>query len=106
MASPLRGMANLHTMAGRADGPVKPHKVYLRLSVLEMEKARLNIERVAAQKRIDRIIARNQEIEAEKEKIFATLPPEELSLRGKSGPQEGKPALNLTKGKRGKSFRY
>lgn len=111
MSNQLRGVQNLHTMAGRADGPVKPHKAYLRISCLEMEKARLNTERAAAQKRIDRIAVRNKEIDAEKKAILDSLPPDELRAGGNftrrdalAAAQEQTPPKG--KGKRGMSFRY
>lgn len=105
MASPSRGMANIHTMAGRSDGPVKPHKVYLRLSCLEMEKTRLNIEKAAAQKRIDRINVRTAEIDAEKKKIIAVLPSDEPRAGGNLGKAQ-KPTAAMPRGKSGMAFRY
>lgn len=107
MVSPKRGMQNLHTMAGRADGPVKPHKAYLRISCLEMEKARLDTERAAAQKRIDRIKVRTLEIDAEKKSIMESLPALELRAVGNMTRQDAPSTpANKGKGKRGMAFRY
>ncbi len=41
---PLRGLADLRTLTGRSDTQVPAHKAYLRISFLELERARRNLE--------------------------------------------------------------
>jgi hypothetical protein len=51
----------------------KPHEVYMKLCVLEMEKARRAVERESAMRCINIIDARFQEIEVEKEGLLRVL---------------------------------
>jgi len=71
---PLKGLQDIKTHAGNdADHMSNPHMAYMRISCLEMEKARKNKEKAGAQKRIDMINQRLMEIEKEKASIQRTL---------------------------------
>lgn len=70
---PLRGLGDLRTLTGRSDTQIPAHKAYLRISFLELEKARRGQEVRAAQRRLDIIGARFREIDAETASILASL---------------------------------
>jgi uncharacterized protein YgbK (DUF1537 family) len=67
-----------------------PHKAYLKIGSLEMEKARRGKERESALRRLSHVEARCQEIEAEKTALLAALAHAEaqqrLSAAGTSAP--------------------
>jgi hypothetical protein len=74
MAIPKKGLRDIHTMAGKVDeSSVSPHKAYMRLSCLEMEKFRRRKERESAIHRVHAIDARFQEIESEKVMLLQAL---------------------------------
>ena len=68
MAIPKRGLQNIRTLpdipthAGMVDQTFIPHKAYMKLASLEMEKARRGKERESATHRIDIRDARVQEV--------------------------------------------
>jgi hypothetical protein len=68
---PLRGLANLRTLAGLADRQPQSYKAYLRVSFLELERARHGQEIVTAERRLAFLVARCREIDAEKSQILA-----------------------------------
>ncbi len=70
---PLRGLADLRTLTGRSDTQVPAHKAYLRISFLELERARRNLEARAAGGRLDIIQMRFREINSEIAEILASL---------------------------------
>jgi hypothetical protein len=70
---PLRGLGDLHTLTGRSDTQIPAHKAYLRVSFLELEKARRMQEVRVANLRLDVIRARFREIDAETASILASL---------------------------------
>jgi hypothetical protein len=69
----IRGLQDIGTLAGRVDQVVLPHKAYLRVACLEMEKARRGKERESAARRIENIDARFQEIDAEEAALLEGL---------------------------------
>lgn len=69
----LKGLQDIHTYSGRVNQVFQPYKAYMRISCLEMEKARRGKERESAMHRVNNIDARFEEIEAEKAKILAFL---------------------------------
>ena len=69
----IRGLQDIGTLAGRVDQVVLPHKAYLRVACLEMEKARRGKERESAAHRIENIDARFQEIDAEEAALLQGL---------------------------------
>lgn len=69
----MRGLPHIRTLSGSVDRTIIPYKAYMKLSALEMEKARRGVERASAKKRIEEIDARFQEIEVEKASILQSL---------------------------------
>ena len=86
----LRGFANLRTLAGLADRQPQSYKAYLRVSFLELERARHAREIVTAQRRLAFLAARCRAIDVEKAEILAAsgAPPPSQS---REGPPTGRP---------------
>jgi len=82
----IRTVRDIQTFSGKVEQVVVPHKAYLRVSCLEMEKARRNKERENAVFLINKIDARFKEIEAEKTMLFQAL--------NQTSPQIGLPPTN------------
>jgi hypothetical protein len=70
---PSRGLADLRTLTGRSDTQIPAHKAYLRISFLELERARRTQEIRTAGDRFEIIHARFREIDAEIADILASL---------------------------------
>lgn len=76
MATPRRTLRNLQDIRTHSRTTVEvfePHKAFMRLTCLEMEKARREKERESALQRVRNIEARFREIEAEKAEILQVL---------------------------------
>jgi hypothetical protein len=76
MAIPRRTLRNLQDIRTHSRASVEvfePHKAFMRLTCLEMEKARREMERESALERVRNIETRFREIEAEKTEIMRTL---------------------------------
>ncbi|MEL6499005.1 MAG: hypothetical protein AAF937_01775 [Planctomycetota bacterium] len=73
-----RGLQDIRSYAGRDTSPGAEHKKYVRLSVLEMERARRQHEYEAARSRADMALARVQRLEGEIAEIID-------AVRGVSG---------------------
>ncbi len=71
--SPIKGIQDIRTHAGKVDHQSHPHMAYMRIGCLEMEKARKIKEKAGAQRRIDIIDHRLREIENEKADIQLIL---------------------------------
>jgi len=69
----IRGLQDIRTHSGRVREAVIPHKAFMRLSCLEMEKFRRAKERESALTRVRNIDARFRDIDAEKELILETM---------------------------------
>jgi hypothetical protein len=72
---PSRGLADLRTLAGLADKRTPAYKAYLRISFLELERARHGQEIGAARRRLDFMLRRCREIDAETGAILADVAP-------------------------------
>lgn len=70
---PTRGLSDLRTLTGRADTQIPAHKAYLRISFLELERARRMQEIRTAGARFDAIHTRFREIDAEIAEILASM---------------------------------
>jgi hypothetical protein len=70
---PARGAGDLQTLTGRTDTQLPVHKAYLRMSFLELEKARHGQEVRTLHLRLGIIAARFREIDAELKAIHANL---------------------------------
>ena len=73
MAIPRRGIQDIRTLTGKVRKATIPHEAYLRISHIEMEKARKTLESEKAKQLILDIAARLAEIEAEKEALLQGL---------------------------------
>ena len=69
----VRGLQDIRTISGSVDQRFVPHRAYMRITVLEMEKARREREKESAMHRVKNIEARFREIEAEKDALLDTL---------------------------------
>lgn len=87
MAIPRRTLRNLQDIRTNSRTSVEtfePHKAFMRLTCLEMEKARRQKERESALERVRNIENRFREIEAEKAEILHALEKSD-SIRALSG---------------------
>jgi hypothetical protein len=73
MAIPRRGIQDIRTLTGKVRKATIPHEAYLRISHIEMEKARKTQESEKARQLMADIAARLLEIEAEKENLLQTM---------------------------------
>ncbi len=73
MAVPLRGLQDIRTITGRVRKATLPHEAYLRISHIEMEKARKTVESEKARQMMADIAVRLEEIEAEKTALLQSL---------------------------------
>ena len=71
--STIRGLRDIRTHSGRVDAAGVPYMQYMKISALEMERARRNTEKVSAEARITSINARLAEIESEKGALLIGL---------------------------------
>jgi hypothetical protein len=99
--SNIRGLQNIRTLSGRAYSTSEPHHVYMKITVLEMEKARRTKERQSAMSRVENIDARSRAIEAEKAKLLQSV--EEEKTRTNEEKNNRNTQTDSTEGFR---FRY
>ena len=71
--SNLRGVRDIRTHSGMVNHSDIPYMAYMRISSLEMEKARRERERFSAQTRIGNIEKRLSEIDIEKRELLVRL---------------------------------
>jgi hypothetical protein len=89
MAIPRRGLQYIRTLSGRVRKATLPHEAYLRISHIEMEKARKTQESEKARQMMTDISARIQEIEDEKDVLLQALGERNVKpSRGSAGPPE------------------
>lgn len=88
----LRGLQDIRTHTGRINSLAEPYRAFMRISCLEMEKARKGKERDSALHRVALIEQRFREIEAEKAELMAAhghAASTAASRRGPERPQNG-----------------
>jgi len=73
MAIPRRSLQDIRTLTGRVRKATLPHEAYLRISHIEMEKARKTLESEKARQMMADIAARLEEIEAEKASLLQAM---------------------------------
>ncbi len=73
MAIPPRSLRDIRTVSGRARENLQPHMAYMRITCLEMEKARRSKERTSAIRLVEKINARFKEIEVEKGRLLRVV---------------------------------
>lgn len=71
--SNMRGLQNIKTYTGRLSSMTEPYRAFMRLSCLEMEKARKGKERDSALQRVALIEERFREIDAEEAELLAAV---------------------------------
>lgn len=69
----IRGVQDIRTISGKPDIVNEPYRAYMRITALEMEKARKTKEKESALDRVRTIESRVKEIEAEKASLLAIL---------------------------------
>lgn len=102
MAVLRKGLRDLRTFSGRVDQASLPYRAYMKVTCLEMEKARRGRERASASQRIADIDARLKEVEAEKAALLHSLEGRAggrpLTLRGlevRSAPRRSTGGLKI-----------
>jgi hypothetical protein len=73
MAIPTKGLTNIRTLSGRVDQVSLPYRSYMQITCLEMEKARRDMERKSASRRIALIDARLDEIDKAKHDLLQAV---------------------------------
>jgi hypothetical protein len=86
MAVPLRGLQDIRTITGRVRKATLPHEAYLRISHIEMEKARKTVESEKARQLMADIAARLEEIEAEKTALLQSVGERSGNALPRTGP--------------------
>ena len=95
----VRTSQNIRTLSGRADDKFLPHKVFLRVACLEMERERRGQERRSAMQRVRLVDERCREIDAEKHEIMS-------GMKGAMpAPAPGNPSAGKSPGS-GFKFKY
>jgi hypothetical protein len=96
MAIPRRGLQDIPTLTGKVKKATLPHEVYLRISHIEMEKARKTLESEKARQRMADIAARLEEIKAEKEALLQAVEGQDGETgRGSPGPPRSPGGLKI-----------
>ncbi len=96
MAIPRRGLQKIRTLTGRVRKATLPHEAYLRISHIEMEKARKTLESEKARQLMADIAARLQEIETEKGALLQALGEKSGdSLLVRTGPPKNTGGLKI-----------
>lgn len=99
-----KSLTDLRTLSGRVDQASVPYRAYLKISCLEMEKARLGKEKDAALRRVATIDRRVHEIEVEKMALVAAT--EGQGKRPGARPASVEPAPASRKSTGGFKVRY
>lgn len=95
----IRSLQDVRTLSGRVDQTFKPHKAFLRISCLEMEKARMDKEKESILLRLKSIEKRLEEMAAEKNTLLETVgKPREKSQRTSGVPEESAKCSELPGG--------
>ncbi len=95
---PERGLTDLKTLTGRSDTPISAHKAYLRMSFLELERARRRMEMRAAEDRSALIRERFREIDAEIAEIMSNMRGSSPRARPIESPRKSPVGLHRRKG--------
>lgn len=97
--SRLRSMQDVRTLSGRVDQTFKPYKAFLRISCLEMEKARMEKEKESLQQRLGSIETRLAEMDAEQNLLLESAgKPPQRSPRAAGGAEAGEKVSEVPEG--------
>lgn len=94
----IKGLQNIRTISGRGNDISIPHKAYMKLSILEMEKYRRGKEKQSALEKVRDIDQRFQDIEAEKQRLIISLESQGADRRPISKPRGPEAAPRTTTG--------
>ncbi|AIO69388.1 hypothetical protein [Burkholderia oklahomensis] len=73
MPIPRKGLHDIRARRTSGTTAMPVHSMYMRISCIEMEKSRRDIERRAAQRRIDSVDSRLADLEREKARLYAAI---------------------------------
>lgn len=104
MAIPSKGLNQIRTLSGRVDQLSLPYRSYMQVTCLEMERARRDMERKSADRRIALIDARLEEIERAKQVLLQAVSAGEQGIPARSRGLEVRPASRRSTG--GFKIRY
>jgi hypothetical protein len=93
----IRGVREIRTYAGRVDAVGLPYLAFMKISCLEMERARREKEKSSALARIRNIDARIRDIENEKRAILEGLGISDKDAPKLSGRTTGRPVCAVAK---------
>lgn len=88
MTVPRRGLQDIRTITGRVRKATLPHEAYLRISHIEMEKARKTVESEKARQMMADIARRLEEIEAEKTDLLQSMDERAGTTASRPGPPQ------------------
>lgn len=100
----VRGVQSIRTNSGKADIFSEPYRVFMRISALEMEKARRGKERESAMHRVREIDNRFQEIEKEKAHLLRDI--DSLKPMHRSDNFDNQPDHSIDLSQTGFKIRY
>lgn len=69
----IRGAQDCRTLSTAANQTFVPHRTYLRIACLEMEKFRRSQERMSAMRRVENIDRRFSEIDSERDRLLGAM---------------------------------
>jgi len=104
MAIPKRGLADIRTHSGLVDQTKRPHKAYLKLSCLEMEKIRRGKEKASATHRVENIDERLKKIQVEEAALLQRL--EDAKSREATDPPGSPPKQESGDNSHGFKLKY
>jgi len=99
----VRDSSCIPTMSGRSSQVDEPHRIHMRITCLEMEKARRGKERASAMARVEDIDQRMVAIEAEKAVLLEKLGV--LGFRAATGAGTVRAPVGAQDGEERSSFR-
>jgi hypothetical protein len=99
----IKGLQDIRSYSGKAGEGAIPHKAYMRLSCLAMEKFRRARERESAMVRVRNIDARFQEIDSEEAMILRAM--KERDRTGQTDAPEADSGRNPLVGRNTGGFR-
>ena len=94
----MRGLQDIRTISGRVDDRSLPHRAYMQLSVLEMEKFRRGKEKQSALDKVNEIDLRFKDIDAATRDILAALEGRGGHPRRREEPEAPAAAAAVTAG--------
>lgn len=90
----IRGAQDCRTLSTAANQTFLPHRTYLRIACLEMEKFRRTQERTSAMRRVENIDRRFDEIDSERDRLLSTMGERAAKLTQDKGRPPGARGLS------------